>query len=225
MTPHAPYRVPAALLLFLALAVPAQAQITRTSATEQSPAASATYALLLPGLAYATWPLTGGACAIVAPALASGGHLAAGSPARGLSIGLAGGILGLAGFAVGQAYLPAGGAAQAATAVGIPFILWAAADAAREAAGRQPIDVPEEPPPGPLTTAHYQALRDGMSVETVKAVIGRPGRRVDNSRANGVPAETWRWTNPDGSYLEASFQGDRLVGKAQRRLPAPDPVI
>jgi len=208
----------------LLLATPAQAQ-SQAAATSQSPAAAAAYALLLPGLAYATWPLTGGACAIVAPALAAGGHLAAGSPARGVSVGLAGGVLGLAGFAVGQAYLPAGGAAQAAAAVGVPFVLWAALDAAREARLRQPLDLPADIPLGPLTRAHYQALRDGMSRATVTELLGRPGRRVDSSRANGLPAETWRWTNPDGSYLEASFQGDRLVGKAQRRLPNPDPVI
>lgn len=204
---------------------PAIAQPAPPAAEPKPPAAilwlAPAVSLAVPALAYAAIPLTGGVSAIVAPALAGGGHLVAGAPGRGVSYSLTGGVAALGAYGVGTRWLGTGGhdaGLQAAVIIGAPFVLLAARDAHREAARRLIVDPPEEPPLPPLTKAHYARLEGGMTYDQALAILGRPGFRVDASKTMGLATETWRWTNPDRSYLELTFQERRLVAKAQRKL-------
>ena len=209
------------LVLALLPAAPARAQAD--DERPPNPSVVAATSLLLPALAYAAMPITGGASALVAPALGSAGHFVAGTGASGLAVGLCGGALAVGGYYAGTRLVTPYGPAEGTTvaiAVGIPFVLWAAWDAHAEAMRRQPIVLPPERLLPPLTRKRYLLLVSGMSLEAANAVLGRPSVRVGSSRTpTGRSQITMRWANPDGSYAEATFEEDGLVGKAQRGLP------
>ncbi len=212
-------------LIVCAWPTPAAAQAGRPAAEPQPssmlPWLAPAVSLGLPALAYAAIPLTGGVSAIVAPALAGGGHLVAGAPGRGLAYSLIGGVAALGGYGLGTRWLGTGGheaGLQAAVVLGAPFVLLAAWDAHREAVRLGIVVPPPEPPLGPLTKVDYGRLQGGMTVDEALTILGRPGFRVDASKTMGLPTETWRWTNADGSYLELTFQAGRMVAKAQRGL-------
>jgi hypothetical protein len=61
-----------------------------------------------------------------------------------------------------------------------------------------------------------------MSDAEVVAIIGQPGEEVSRNRIEGVAGvmgaiETvmYMWQNPSGTNINATFQNDKLVQKAQ----------
>ncbi|MEM8807513.1 MAG: hypothetical protein AAGF01_15955 [Cyanobacteria bacterium P01_G01_bin.38] len=64
-----------------------------------------------------------------------------------------------------------------------------------------------------VTRVEYERLELQMSLTEVEAILGR-GTEVDRSEST----TTVIWTNRDGSSIEAIFEGDRMIKKAQSRL-------
>ena len=73
-----------------------------------------------------------------------------------------------------------------------------------------------------VTLSDYVQIDNGMSYSQVVAIIGDPGVEMARNRMEGVPGVMpgldtvmYLWQNPDGSNMNAMFQNDRLVQKAQ----------
>jgi hypothetical protein len=84
-----------------------------------------------------------------------------------------------------------------------------------------PRPVVSSPPPPPVTMEKYNRIRTGSSYWTVTQIVG-PGQELSRSHFPGVPGYTdslttimYQWINPDGSNMNAMFQNDKLVQKAQ----------
>jgi len=75
---------------------------------------------------------------------------------------------------------------------------------------------------GVVNKSEYDLLENGMSYEEVSRIIGSPGEEMARNHIEGVPGvmksvETvmYSWQNSDGSNMNATFQGNKLVTKAQ----------
>jgi hypothetical protein len=73
-----------------------------------------------------------------------------------------------------------------------------------------------------VTRAQYERLREGMSYSEAVRVIGRDGEELSSSHFEGVPGivpnistQMYMWHTADGSNMNAIFQNDRMVIKAQ----------
>lgn len=73
-----------------------------------------------------------------------------------------------------------------------------------------------------VTYNEYLSIENGMSYQQVVSIIGEPGREISRNKTDGVPGvmediETvmYEWANSDGSNMNAMFQNDRLIQKAQ----------
>jgi hypothetical protein len=76
-----------------------------------------------------------------------------------------------------------------------------------------------------LTKAKYDAIRNGMSYADVVRIIGYDGENLATNHLDGIPGvmksvttKMYSWENSDGSNMNAMFQNDRLVSKAQYGL-------
>lgn len=66
------------------------------------------------------------------------------------------------------------------------------------------------------TKAEYDAIRDGMSYAEVAEIIGTAGEETASGGAEaGFDTKMYSWQNPDGSNMNAMFQNDRMIQKAQ----------
>ena len=73
-----------------------------------------------------------------------------------------------------------------------------------------------------VTKSEFLRIKDGMSYQQVKDIIGQSGEEMSRNVIDGVPGvlertETvmYMWTNPDGSNMNAMFQNDSLMQKSQ----------
>ena len=73
-----------------------------------------------------------------------------------------------------------------------------------------------------VTMAKYQLIQDGMSYQDVVQIIGKSGIEMSRNHIEGVPGVMpsvdtvmYQWVNPFGSNMNAMFQNDKLVQKAQ----------
>ena len=73
-----------------------------------------------------------------------------------------------------------------------------------------------------VTAAEYQRIENGMSYQEVVAIIGSPGEEMSQNKIDGVPGVMdaittimYQWTNSNGSSMNAIFQNDSLMQKAQ----------
>ena len=73
-----------------------------------------------------------------------------------------------------------------------------------------------------VTFAEYKKIKDGMSVQEVASIIGAQGEEMSRNKMDGIkgvqdPIETimFQWVNRNGSNMNAIFQNDRLIQKAQ----------
>jgi hypothetical protein len=64
-----------------------------------------------------------------------------------------------------------------------------------------------------------------MTYQEVRSIIGHPGQEAARNKIEGVPGvmesiETisYQWINPNGSNMNAMFQNNKLVQKAQAGL-------
>lgn len=74
----------------------------------------------------------------------------------------------------------------------------------------------------PITMEKYLKIQEGMSYSQVVEIIGEQGVEMSRNRMEGVPGvmesiETamYGWQNPDGSNMNAMFQNDKLIQRAQ----------
>jgi hypothetical protein len=70
-----------------------------------------------------------------------------------------------------------------------------------------------------VTQAEYERIQTGMTYRQVADIVGEPGVELSRSGMAGNIAVVYFWSNPNGSVLDAVFSNDRLVSKAQSRLP------
>jgi hypothetical protein len=68
----------------------------------------------------------------------------------------------------------------------------------------------------------YSRITTGMSYRQVRSIIGSPGEEIARNHMDGVPGvmpsvvtTMYAWQNADGSNMNAMFQNDRLISKAQ----------
>jgi len=66
-----------------------------------------------------------------------------------------------------------------------------------------------------VTLAEYEQVREGMTYEQVRSIIGTPGQELSRSDLAGYTTVMYSWSNPNGSNMNAMFQNGRLVNKAQ----------
>lgn len=73
-----------------------------------------------------------------------------------------------------------------------------------------------------ISQATYQRIQHGMSYREVVNIIGWEGEEMSNVRFEGIPGvmpgidtRGYSWRNDDGSNMNAMFQNDGLITKAQ----------
>ena len=70
-----------------------------------------------------------------------------------------------------------------------------------------------------VTKAEYDRLQTGMSLSEAQRIIGASGEEMSRSEMAGTVTLMQSWTNPNGSNMNAMFQDDKLINKAQFGLP------
>ena len=72
--------------------------------------------------------------------------------------------------------------------------------------------------------ANYNRIQNGMSYEQVKEILGDGGTESSSSDLGGVKTVMYEWkasgfvSSMDGGNMNAMFQDDKLVTKAQANL-------
>lgn len=66
-----------------------------------------------------------------------------------------------------------------------------------------------------VTKAEYDRIKDSMSYRQVREIIGEAGEELSRNTMVGVTTVMYSWSNADGSNMNAMFQDDKLVSKAQ----------
>lgn len=73
-----------------------------------------------------------------------------------------------------------------------------------------------------VTFNEYKLIQTGMSYEEVTLIVGAGGEELSRNKIDGIPGvmesvETimYQWVNDNGSNMNAMFQNDKLVQKAQ----------
>jgi hypothetical protein len=74
-------------------------------------------------------------------------------------------------------------------------------------------------PPPVVTKAKYDQIREGMTYEDARSIIGTSGEELSRSDLAGYTTIMYSWSNSNGSNMNAMFQNNRLVNKAQFGLP------
>ena len=69
--------------------------------------------------------------------------------------------------------------------------------------------------PQNVTLAEYARIKEGMNYSQVCRIIGVQGTEISRSSLAGITTVMYSWTNGDYSNMNAMFQNDRLVTKAQ----------
>jgi hypothetical protein len=68
---------------------------------------------------------------------------------------------------------------------------------------------------GVATMAKYQAVKDGMTVSEVNAVMGFDGKEVSRSGTGENEFITITWANSSGANMTATFKAGKLMSRAQ----------
>lgn len=68
-----------------------------------------------------------------------------------------------------------------------------------------------------VTLAQFSQLRDGMSYAQASAALGRPGTEMSRTNISGIVTVMYSWQGRGraGANMNAMFQNDRLISKAQ----------
>ena len=88
-----------------------------------------------------------------------------------------------------------------------------------DSSGRYVMPQPVTSAPPVVTKAEYNQIREGMSYAEVRSIIGAPGEEQSRSDLAGTTTVMYSWMNSNGSNMNAMFQSDRLITKAQFGLP------
>ena len=68
-----------------------------------------------------------------------------------------------------------------------------------------------------ITLDRYNQVQSGMSIAKVETVVGE-GLEMSRSGVDRALTVSYEWQNADGSTMNAMFQGNKLVTKAQAGL-------
>jgi hypothetical protein len=68
-----------------------------------------------------------------------------------------------------------------------------------------------------LSMSQYEAIKTGMSLKEVEAIVGSPGKETFSSEIGGIKTAAYIWQG-GASNLTVTFQGDRVTSKAQFNL-------
>ena len=85
--------------------------------------------------------------------------------------------------------------------------------------GRYVAPAPIGAPPPVVTRSEYERIREGMTYRQVVEIIGANGEEQSRSNLAGITTVMYSWMNANGSNMNAIFQNDQLVQKAQFGLP------
>lgn len=66
-----------------------------------------------------------------------------------------------------------------------------------------------------ITMAQYNQIQPGMSYSEVVAILGRDGEEMSSSDVAGIRTILYGWSNRSGANMNAMFQQDAMVQKAQ----------
>jgi len=73
-----------------------------------------------------------------------------------------------------------------------------------------------------VTLSEFRRLKTGISYHEAVNIIGTQGEEISRNRIDGVPGVTesietimFQWANKNGSNMNAMFQNDKLISKAQ----------
>ena len=66
-----------------------------------------------------------------------------------------------------------------------------------------------------LTLQHYGELRDGISYRRAASLLGSAGEEVSSTNIGGVRTVMYKWGSGGMANMNAMFQDDKLVSKAQ----------
>lgn len=66
-----------------------------------------------------------------------------------------------------------------------------------------------------VTKAEYDSIETGMPYNRVQTIIGAAGEELSRSDLAGYTTVMYSWQNANGSNMNAMFQNDQLVNKAQ----------
>ena len=76
-----------------------------------------------------------------------------------------------------------------------------------------------------IAKGKYEKVCHGMSYRDVVSILGANGNEISSNRIEGVPGvmdsietKMYSWANGDGSNMNAMFQNDKLMSKAQLGL-------
>jgi hypothetical protein len=92
-------------------------------------------------------------------------------------------------------------------------------DLARPVGARESRSLPASMPLIQVTKADLDAIRTGMTYEQVRGMIGVAGEEQSRSDLGGYRTIMYGWKNANGSNMNAMFQNNQLVSKAQFGLP------
>jgi hypothetical protein len=70
-----------------------------------------------------------------------------------------------------------------------------------------------------VTMAEFERLETGIDYEEAVRIIGAPGEEISRSELLGTSTVMYSWKNAGMSNMNAMFQNDRLITKAQFGLP------
>jgi hypothetical protein len=78
---------------------------------------------------------------------------------------------------------------------------------------------PKAPPPGKdvakLTMAKYQQIKEGMSYQEVVGILGFEGEELSRNTFGDLTTIMFVWKGDGFANMNATFQNDKLVSKAQ----------
>lgn len=69
--------------------------------------------------------------------------------------------------------------------------------------------------PDQITMAKYLQLKNGMTIEQVESIVGRPGEELSSNEIGGIKTIMFMWQNPGGANMNAMFQDGRMIQKSQ----------
>ena len=93
---------------------------------------------------------------------------------------------------------------------------WSAAVRARLESSQTVQEVSSEVPG--ITMAMFEKIAIGMTPAQVTEITGSPGRPMSEVEMAGIRTVARQWMNDDGSNMIVTFQGDKVLMKAQAFL-------
>jgi Domain of Unknown Function with PDB structure (DUF3862) len=66
-----------------------------------------------------------------------------------------------------------------------------------------------------VTYEEYKKIKNGMSYDEVKKIIGQDGEEISNTSAGGFKTVMYQWMNADATNVEVMFQNGKVDTKSQ----------